>query len=783
MRIREWIKLLVSITIIAAGLLAWQGTDLAFKSSAQTDRERERTGTGTPTVTSAEVSQTPAVVQESDLAAAQAAQGVPTQSSPVAVTPDDKFVWVCNTDNDSVAVFNVENDANAKVAEIGVGKEPNNLAISPDGRFVYVANTVSGTVSVIDANARRLLGAIRVGTEPYGLAFTPNGRKLYVTNARSNDISVIDPRFGFVTDVISGVGLEPRGIAITNDGDDNDNDEKVYVTQFLAVDVPGKIIGADDYKAGHVTVISTSNNSVLGEAILNPLADTGFKSNGSALQRIAATNPPTFTVTTGAFPNTLNAIAIRGNRAYLPNNAASPDGPTRFNVNVQAFLSVIDTNADQEGVANGQRQTINMNRGINFQPPSDQKLFLGMPWQIAFKRSSNEGYVVSMGSNMLVKVVLDADGTPTINAPKQAGDPGNLIRIFVGQKPVGVAINSTDKRGYVINEVSRDLSVVNLDTNQVIATVSSAPLPAPGTLAATVQYGKGVFFTSAGVNLPTLGPVIPPNRVSSEGWSGCVSCHAFGLTDGVVWIFGTGPRRSLPFNGSFNPHDPTDQKIFNYSAVNDEIQDFESNIRDTQGGLGLIQNGVQNAGLAAPNAGRSVELDALKEFIARGIRSPISPLSNVPPFFREGREIAKGRKLFELAGCVQCHGGPGWSVARRDYTPPPAATDVVRGQLFRLLRPVGTFNPADVNEIRQNGAPPLGADGFAPPSLLGAWAFGPLLHNGSALTIDQVLDNVEHRRAGLPAFAFDPLNSAKNRAALVKFLKSIDASTRPFPLN
>ena len=129
---------------------------------------------------------------------------------------------------------------------------------------------------------------------------------------------------------------------------------------------------------------------------------------------------------------------------------------------------------------------------------------------------------------------------------------------------------------------------------------------------------------------------------------------------------------------------------------------------------------------------------------------------------------------------MSCHGGGGWSVARRDYAPPPIASDIVAGQVFRKLRPVGTFNGANQNEVRQNGAAPLGADGFAPPSLLGAWALGPLLHNGSVITIDGILDNVQHRRAGLRPFGDDPLNDANNRRALIKFLKSIDAATPPF---
>lgn len=713
------------------------------------------------------------------VASAQGGSRGPTSSGPIALTPDDKFVWVANPDNDTVTVIRVENDAHQKVAEIPVGDEPQNLAITPNGQFVYVSNTISGTLSVINTASLQVVRLIRVGTEPYGLAFTPNGSKLYVANARSDNVSVIDTATNGVVQTIAVEG-EPRGVAVTSDGDADDSDEKVYLTHFLAFDVPGVLIARDDYKEGHVSVISTASDRVVRTVVLRDLKNTGFNSNGSSLDRIPATNPPTFTFATGAFPNMFNHVAIKGNHAYLPNNAASPNGPVRFNVNVHGFLSVIDTVQDREGQANGQTQTINMNRGINFEPPSEQKLFFGMPWHIAFEHNSNEGWVVLSGSNFISKVVLDDQGTPTVNAPKQAGDPGSLVRIFVGQNPRGITINSNDTRAYVMNEVSRDMTAVDLVNQQAIATVSTADLPQPGTLAATVHYGKGIFFSTAAVNLPTLGPVIPPNRVSSEGWSGCVSCHAFGLTDATVWIFGTGPRRSLPFNGSFNPRNPHDQKILNYSGVNDEFQDFEDNIRNTQGGLGLIQNGVQNPGLGAPNSGRSVELDALNEFVARAVRSPISPLSRVSPQSRLGLEIAKGRRLFKESGCVNCHGGAGWSVARRFYTPPPDPDEVVRAQLFRLLRQVGTFNPANANEIRQNLAPPLGADGYAPPSLLSAWAMGPLLHNGSAITIDQILDNIQHRRAGLLPIKQDPLNDPENREAMIKFLKSIDASTPPF---
>ncbi|HEY3215380.1 MAG TPA: beta-propeller fold lactonase family protein [Candidatus Eisenbacteria bacterium] len=697
--------------------------------------------------------------------------GAASHSGPIAVTPDDRFVWVAQPDNDLVTLLEVERDANRVLKQIRVGDEPQNVAISPDGKWVYVSNTGSGTVSVIRANRGNphMVKTIRVGTEPYGMALTPDGEKLYVANARFNDVSVIDTRGDRLVGTIGGVGLEPRGVAVAGG--------KVYVTQFLGVDRPGVLIGRDDYKEGRVTVISAATDDVVGSVTLQPLANTGFRSNGSALAHVPPTDPATFTFVTGAFPNMLNSIVVKGNRAYLPNAGASPDGPVRFNVNVQALLSVVDLTTDTESPT----QTINMNRGINFEPPGPGRLFLAVPWTIDFKHRSAEGYAVIAGSNLLVKVFLDAEGTPSIRAPGAAGEPSGIVRIPVGQNPRGIAINQRDDRAYVMNEVSRDVSIVDLTTDQVIATVPAASLPRPGSDEATLLLGKALFNSSTGVNLPQLGPGgVIPNRLSSEGWSGCLSCHPFGLTDGVVWIFASGPRRTLPLSGSFNPRDPLDIKLLNHSAIFDELQDFELNIRNVSGGLGLITQADGTtpdpvvAAFNPPNAGRSAALDALTMFVAHGIRAPISPRS------AGHRRIQQGRELFAAANCASCHGGPGWASSRRNFAPPPAASQIVNGQLVEFLKKVGTFDPAAPNEVRANGAPALGADGFNPPSLLGDFAMGPFFHSGSALTLDEVMENVVHRSAGTSGV--DLLSDAGERRLLVQFLESIDASTRPFEI-
>jgi YVTN family beta-propeller protein len=112
----------------------------------------------------------------------------------------------------------------------------------------------------------------RAFRRPAALVLTPNGRRLYVANARSNSVSVIDTATDAVIKTISDVGPEPRGLAMTNDGDQYDDDETLYVTQFLSLPIAGKIDGADDAKAGHVSVVSTASNTVVADIAVNPIA-------------------------------------------------------------------------------------------------------------------------------------------------------------------------------------------------------------------------------------------------------------------------------------------------------------------------------------------------------------------------------------------------------------------------------------------------------------------------------------------------------------------------------
>jgi YVTN family beta-propeller protein len=711
------------------------------------------------------------------------ASSSPSYSSPIVLNNGNRFVWVVNPDNNSVTRIDIGNEPNFSTITIPVGREPQSLVLAADDSKVYVANTVDGTVSVISTANNQVVKTIPVGTEPRAVALSPSGNKLYVANASSNNISVIDTKSDRVVKTITGVGTNPYALAITNNGDFNDNDERVLVTNFLAQYRPGSIRpGFDDGKVGQVFVISVGTDAVDGIITLDPVQDTGFRSNGSALKRIPAgpANNPNL-VTTGAFPNILNSIVIKGNRAYVPATGSSPDGPVLFNVNVQSLLTVIDLQANRDA-----NLTTNMNFGINFEPdkfdPQGNPLtrFVTVPYAIAFKKGENTGYMVSALSDMIVKVDLDPNtGKGTINAPKAANDPGNIVRILVGKNPRGIVIRDDDTRAYVMNYVSRDVSVVDIVNNRVIGTVTTAPQPADA-FGKTVQRGKELFNTS-------IGPIFEgqaanfkgQGRMSNHGWGGCFECHPNGLTDGVVWMFADGPRRAIPLNWDFDKKNQNIERLYNFSAARDEVQDFELNTRGVSGGAGLIRlaNGDPDPAvtdlLPLANSGRNLDQDAISVYVST-IRSPISPIS------QDDQDVKKGRKIFEKAGCINCHSGSLWSSSVREFNLPVTSDKVKDGQIATVLKKVGTFDPNKPHEIRGTGAAigqvSRGTDGYSPASLLGVAANGPYLHDGSALTIEDVLTNPSH--VGTSPL----LSNGKKRQQLIKFVLSIDDRTEPFPL-
>lgn len=696
----------------------------------------------------------------------------PTTSSPIAISRNDRLIWVVNPSDDSVSVLRP--DTNTRLAKIPVGDEPQSIALTPDGRYAYVANAAGSSVSAIQINdpawgtfSANVITNIATGAEPWNVACSPNGLRVFVANSAQDTITVIDTAMQFVighVDLRNSLAndpdrsrrFQPRGLAVSLDN------TKLYVTRFLSFTRPDGRQGDDFGKEGLVAVLDINTSSPylsdyrVARAV--PLAPqiTGFKFPG-------LTNPPA--PDTAAFPNQLQSVVLRGDQAYLPNIAASPTGPLRFNLDTHAFVSVIDGVNGSSPADAGTNKFLNLHLGARNPEPGKRRIFFANPWAIAFTTQSGVGnaYVASAASDALAKLNVAADGKLSFTVDGDTtryidlNDPDNpsTAGTKAGKNPQGIAITSDGGLAYVANFVSRNVSVVNLTNDEVVAVVAASDLPVPGSQGETNLVGAEMFFSSRGNFDSIPGTNSLRDRLSSEGWQSCSSCHFKGLTDGVVWQFAAGPRKSVPLNASFNPHNRSQQRLLNYSAIFDEIEDFEINIRNVSGpgplvggaldpnhGLVIGDNGDLNVApgavnaFALPNANRAQvtvtlpgsankvpALTALREWVRNAVRTPNSPRIGYGGYNATPSDLIQGRKLFLAANCASCHGGQNWTVSVKDFTSPPAGADIFTERnptnfvgnpvgaqyLNRFLRDVGSFNlgvPGQGNLLSNN----IGAD-------------------------------------------------------------------------
>jgi YVTN family beta-propeller protein len=132
------------------------------------------------------------------------------------------------------------------VTDVDVGRwaEPWAVVIARDGQSAYVTLREGQRVVRIAGlrGAPALDGwQVRTGVEPTGIALSPGGTRLFAANFGDGTVSVIDPGSMAVVGTVDlgpaagGAGrAHPRAVAVTDDGDGDDADETVYVTELFS---------------------------------------------------------------------------------------------------------------------------------------------------------------------------------------------------------------------------------------------------------------------------------------------------------------------------------------------------------------------------------------------------------------------------------------------------------------------------------------------------------------------------------------------------------------------
>jgi hypothetical protein len=411
------------------------------------------------------------------------------------------------------------------------------------------------------------------------------------------------------------------------------------------------------------------------------------------------------------YANGLEGLAITNDKVFVSHLLNSPELPRDFETTVSAALSTVSLTSGQE--LTDRRLHINE---TEFSTP------VNFPIAVTTNARGDRAYIVLAGTDAVMGINLE---NPL--KPKLIGFWG------VGSNPRGIVINQAGTRGYVMNYLSRDVSVLDL-ADEVSRSELKRIKVSPETLEPDLLRGKVLFHKA---NDP---------RLSHLGWMSCATCHFDGGVDGTTWISPDGLRQTQPL------WKLAGTAPFHASATRDEVQDFEHDIEGLMDGIGLAP-GIAARELGEINANRSEDLDVLATYVLEGIRVPNASES------LDQNAVTRGRAVFSKVGCQTCHGGEHWTSSHLPGLPGTLAPNNEL-EIKSSLIDVGTLNPADV----------LGVKGFDVPRLMGLGSSAPYLHDGSASNLDAILENVKHVQQTF---------SLEDRADLVVFLKSLDAKTIP----
>ena len=563
------------------------------------------------------------------------------KSGPIQITADGTRVWCVNPDNDSVTTIDTatEEVTEYPLPPLAAGRHaPHGLSVMEDGSEVWVACHDSDRVYVLSGADGSVLEQIELpwGTGPFSIALSPEQRTALVTLHRGEALAVLDVSTRRFTHHLQHLFWAPMGIAWAEGG------RAAWVNHIFS---PGEhpLQTRIDF-SGPAPRVSTSMQI--------------FPADPRQSSRLTAP----FNVAEGGYLN------VRGHPAQIPPASGRNELwlPTQYHnmtedtpspdSTVQSVVRHLDLTTRSMLTANKDKVILS---ALHVHDPTASGAYLGPGWNVGaagpldlgFSRDGQMAYVLLELSRNVVLLPTSTSNLRPTNATA-------LAEIKVGYRPIGLAASPVTSNAYVLNQLTRDVSVIDLAGLREVKRLAATPLTGER-FPAAVLLGAKVFHSS------------DDPRISRSGKMACASCHINAEHDGRSWANQNlpgnhGPRSTPSLLGlrlSAGPRDPaTGFGQLHRSGDRDEVQDFEHTFQGPQmGGTGFLGTNVQ-AELGAPNAGRSAELDGLATYLMS-----LEPLRRSPyrvPGGTLSEAAVRGATFFAGtnrpvrradAGCVTCH--------------------------------------------------------------------------------------------------------------------------------
>ena len=546
----------------------------------------------------------------------------------------------------------------------------------PGGKTLLIAEATAGQVAIFDVESGKVTGTIKLPVGPADMAVAPDGSRCYVVGGVPDGrLCVVDPASAKVERTLA-VGHSPVAVAVSPHG------KIAYVCNQFTDDVAvvdleaGKVVARIGVARQPVAAVLTPDGRRLLVANLLP-AGAADGEYSSAVVSVIDTSSRTVT----------GQIALPNGSMSVRAICLSPDGRYAYATHVLGRYQLPTTQLERGWMNTNALSIIDVPAGkrVNTVLLDDVDLGAANPWDVACTADGKTLCVALAGTHQVM--VIDraglherleqaAQGRRVTDVSASAEDVPNDLAFLVGLR----------KRIDLTGNGPRGLAVIG-------RTVYAAEYFSD-TLGVADLDSK-VYRNARSI---ALGPKHEPTaerqgemffhdaRLCFQMWQSCSSCHpADGRADGLNW--------DLLNDGLGNPKNTKSMLLAHQTPP-------------------AMVSGVRPDAEAAVRSGiKHIQFAVRPEEDAQAIDAYLQALRPVPsPHLVDGKlspAAQRGEKVFETAGCAHCH-------------PAPLYTNLKKYDVG-----LGTGREAGME--------------FDTPTLVEVWRTAPYLHDGRAVTIEEVL--------------------------------------------
>lgn len=565
---------------------------------------------------------------------------------------------------------------------------PISVVADCDGEILYIAESTANQIAFFDVASSKVIRRISVDERPVGLDISSNGEKLYVTSAvAAGKVQIIDVHEGIVSDCIT-VSHTPVAVVTSPDGKTlyvcnqfNNNIGIVHLglkKQVATIDVVREPVAAALTSDGKYLFVA--NHLPSGPANTDYIASVI-----SVIDTVAKKVVENIELPDGSTNVRGIAISPDGKNAYVTHLLARYQFPVTYlekgwiNTNAMTIIDVMER------------------KYVNTVLVDDVDNGAANPYGVACTADGKKILITHAGSYELS--VVDRKGLHDRLYPMDSA------RNFISEIHSGGGRKLFDE-SYSAEDIPNDLTfMAGIRRRIKLDGISPRGLAVIGTKVYIAEY----YTDSLGVvdirpNVKRIVQSIPLEKrksasfirkgevlfndasLSYQKWNSCTSCH-------------TGDGRA---------------SAMNWDLLNDGVanpKNIRSLLLSHKTPPAMITGVRENAEVAVRSGIRYIQFANTTERKAQAIDEYLKSLKPIAsPHLVNGKlseSAERGKKLFGQAGCAVCHN-------------PPLYTNMKKYD-------IGTSTEQDDNKA------------FDTPTLIEVWRTAPYLHDGRAVTIQEVL--------------------------------------------